>query len=80
MLVKRGVAILYDVELCYRAGLKVALSIRANMNNEIVYVESGKYPLHCHVKKVQLKFWLYVKKYISDFPDAALSKARLFQS
>ena len=54
--------------------MKVALSIRANMNNEIVYVESVKYPLHCRVKKVHLKFWLYVKKYVSDFPDAALSK------
>ena len=59
--------------MCYRSSLKTALSITDNINNEIIYVESGKYPLACKIKKLQLKFWIYVQKYIQDFPEAALS-------
>ena len=34
-----------DVEPCYRSGLKTALNVRVNHNDEIVYIESGKWPL-----------------------------------
>ena len=34
-----------EAELCYRSGLKTALNVRQNVNNEIVYIESGKWPL-----------------------------------
>ena len=61
-------------EVCYRGGLKVAMNIRDNINNEIVYIESGKYPLACRIKKAQLKFWSHVTKYVQEFPEAALSK------
>ena len=37
-------------ELCYRSGIKVALDVRQNLNNEITYIESGKFPLECKVK------------------------------
>ena len=63
-----------EADLCYRSGLRTALSIRQNTNTEIVFIETGKYPLHCRVQKSQIKFWLYVLRYINDFPEAALSK------
>ena len=31
-----------DVELVYRCGLRAALGVRANTNNEIIYVESNR--------------------------------------
>ena len=60
--------------MCYRSGLKTALGVRNNTNTEIIHFESGKFPLHCRVIKSQLKFWQYVTNYMSEFPDAALSK------
>ena len=35
----------HDVELVYRLGIKIALGVRHNINNEIVYVEANRYPL-----------------------------------
>ena len=64
-----------DVEQPYRSGLKIALNVRQNLNTEIVYVESGKFPLRGKVQSTQLKFWLFIKnKYIVDFPESALAK------
>ena len=63
-----------EADLCYRSGLKTALSVRKNTNNEIIYIETGKFPLHCRIQKLQIKFWLYVVRYIAEFPDSALSK------
>ena len=63
-----------EADLCYRSGLKAALSVRQNTNNEIVFIESGKFPLHCRVQKSQVKFWLYIKRYIVEFPESALNK------
>ena len=31
-----------DVELCYRSGLKTALNVPQNLNDEMVYIETGK--------------------------------------
>ena len=55
-------------------GLRTALSIRQNTNTKIVFIETGRYPLHCRVHKLQIKFWLYVLTYIGDNLDSALSK------
>ena len=44
------------------------------MNNEIIHLESGKWPTSLRVKKAQLKFWIYLQEYKDKFPDAALSK------
>ena len=60
--------------MCYRSGLKTTLNVRQNLNNEIVYIESGKWPLCPRIKKAQLKFWLYVGEYTSFYPDSALAK------
>ena len=38
-----------EVDVIYRTGIKTALSIRDNINNEIVYTESGLFPAECIV-------------------------------
>lgn len=63
-----------EADLCYRTGLKTAISVRKNTCNEIVYIESGKFPLSCRIIKSQLKFWLFIKKYVNDHPSAALTR------
>ena len=64
-----------DVEQCYRSGLKIALNVRQNLNSEIVHVETGKFPLCGRIKRLQLKFWLFVtNKYIVEYPESALAK------
>ena len=63
-----------DVERCYRAGLKTALNVRQNLNNEIVHIESGKLPLRARIKSMQLKFWVQAKDYVTDNPHSALAK------
>ena len=37
------------LETCYRKAIKYALSVRPSVNNEIVYIESGQYPLVCDI-------------------------------
>ena len=59
-------------EVIYRNGLRTALGLRSNVNNEILYVESGKYPLRWRILKQQLKFWLSVQNYCEKSPDSAL--------
>ena len=61
-----------EVEVIYRNGLRTALGLRTNVNNEIIYTESGKYPLKCRILKQQLKFWLAVQNYCEQSPDSAL--------
>ena len=63
-----------EVERCYRAGLKTALNVRQNLNNEIVHIESGKLPLRARIKSAQLKFWLQMKEYVVENPQSALAK------
>ena len=50
------------IDTVYIQGLKTALSIRHSVNNEIVYVESDRYPLTIRIKKQQLKFWLSLQE------------------
>ena len=63
-----------DVEIIYRSGIKVALGIRCGTNNEIVYIESGKYPLESKIKRLQYKFWSYINSYSHLNPDSAIAK------
>ena len=63
-----------EANLCYKLGLPTALSIRQNTNTEIFFIETGRYPLHCRVHKLQIKLWLHVHTYIGDNLDSALSK------
>ena len=50
------------LEVAYRMAIKTALSIRTNTCNEIVYIESGLYPLEIIIKKRQLSFWLSIQQ------------------
>ena len=34
--------------------------------HEIIYIETGKYPLHCRVVIAQSKFWVYINEYIAE--------------
>ena len=62
------------VEQPYRSGLKTALNVRVNVNNEIVYVETGRWPLNARIKKAQLKFWLFLNSYKLNHPFSAVAK------
>ena len=61
-----------QVEVIYRNGLRTVLGVRPNINNEIIYVESNRFPLKCKIKRQQLKFWTHVKEYIDKNPGSAL--------
>ena len=63
-----------EADVCYRSGLKTALHVRQNVNNEIIYIETGKWPVTSRVKKAQLKFWLFLQDYQEKYPDAAVTK------
>ena len=63
-----------DIKLCYRSGLKTALNVRQNINDEIVYIEFWKWPLSARIKKSQLKFWKSVNEYVLNYPESALAK------
>ena len=45
-----------EAEEIYRNGLHTALGARSNLNNEIIYIESGKYPLKSRIMTQKLKF------------------------
>ena len=62
------------LEVLYRQGLKTAMSIRKTVNNEIVYIESGEFPLYMRVAKQQLKFWKSIQKLKEEKPDHYISK------
>ena len=61
-----------NIETLYRQGLRTALGVRQSVNNEIIYIETDKFPMKCRIMKQQLKFWLIVKEYINNNPDSAL--------
>ena len=61
-----------EVEVIYTSGLRTALGIRTNINNEIVYIESNRFPLKCRIERQQLKFWIGVKEYTNKNPNSAL--------
>ena len=44
------------------------------MNNEIVYIESGHYPLSCEIHSRQLIFWLKIKNYLQSNDKSYLNK------
>ena len=69
-----GVGQVKSVETAFRQGLKAALSVRDSVNNEIVYAETGEYPLEVRISKQQLKFWLSMKDIAQENPDHYLAK------
>ena len=62
------------LEAIYRQGLKTALSVRNNVNNEIVYTETGTLPLEVRITPQQLKFWLSINKIVQETPDHYIAK------
>ena len=63
-----------EVETMYRQGIKCALSVRESVNNEIVYLESGEFPLENRIAASQLKFWLSIRLLQQEKPDHYISK------
>ena len=63
-----------SIETLVRLGIKSALSIRKNTPNEIVYIESGMFPIECGIRKQQLKFWLNMEEQLQNRPNAPLSR------
>ena len=61
------------IETLHRKALRTALSIRDSVNNEIVYVESGQYPLSCTIQARQLKFWLKMIQFMNNNDESYLS-------
>ena len=62
------------VESLYRQALKTALSVRNSVNNEIVYVESGEYPLEVRIAQQQIKFWSSMQMLSTTNPSHYISK------
>ena len=58
----------------YRQGLKTALSIRSCINNEIVYIESGQWPMQVRITKRQLKFWKSIQDITNVYNEHYISK------
>ena len=69
-----GVAKVPRLESLFRQGLKIALSVRNNVNNEIVYTEAGENPLEHRITNQQLKFWIGMKELTNSNPDHYISK------
>ena len=67
---------LKNAETAFRQGIKAALSIiRDCTNNEIVYIESGEWPLEIRISKQQIKFWAAIQDIINTNPDHLYIKA-----
>ena len=64
----------HELEIVYRYGIETTLGIRQNVNNEITYIESNRFPLECKIRKNQIKFWINVIMYISEHPEASIAK------
>ena len=62
------------MESLYRKGIRYALSIRNNTNNEIVYLESSRVPLFIQIKKRQLQFWKTLQTSLNDTPGNPLKQ------
>ena len=54
------------IETLHRSGIRKALSVRNGINNEILYIGSGRYPLYIRIKKKQIKFWRSLSEFITD--------------
>ena len=68
-----GTSNVKPVEVTYRFGLKRALSLRENINTEILYTEADRCPLSTRISKQQLKFWLTLSTYLQENPEHPLT-------
>ena len=63
-----------DLDMLHRRSLRLALDVRPNINNEIIYLESGTYPLRCEIIPRQVKFWNALNNVIALNQDYYLTK------
>ena len=63
-----------DLEMLHRRSIRNALDVRGNTNNEIIYIESGRYPLKCEILPRQVKFWQSLIQLNEGNPDYYLGK------
>ena len=68
-----GTANVKPLEVAYRFGLKRALSLRENVNTEIVYVEADRCPISTRISKQQLNFWMKLNTYLQENPEHPLA-------
>ena len=62
-----------QLETLQRKALKLALSIRQNTPNEVVYIETGIIPLKPEIYKRQLKYYRKLKSMVADNPYSDIS-------
>ena len=63
-----------NIECLYRQGLKLALSVRTTVSNEIIYIESGQMPHLVRISKQQMKFWNSIQNIIQNQPEHYITK------
>ena len=63
-----------NIEVLQRTALKIALNIKKNTSNEILYIESGFKPLKASIYKRQLKFYRKFKSDCASDPLSSISK------
>ena len=68
-----GTADVKTLEVAYRFGLKRALSLRENINTEILYVEADKCPISTRISKQQLNFWIKLTNYLQENQEHPLA-------
>ena len=69
-----GMSTLKNAETAFRHGLKSALSVRDCTNNEIVYIESGEWPLEMRIIKQQMKFWTAIEEIMNSDQEHYITK------
>ena len=62
------------LESIYHMGLKRALSIRVTTNDDITYIDAGRFPLLMTIRKQQLKFWNTLMSQVERDPTTLLAK------
>ena len=62
-----------SVERLHRKACKIALGVRENTPNNIVYIETGQKPLTAAIKARQFDFWLGIQKDMSNHPDSPIT-------
>ena len=55
-------------------GTQVSISVRDGTNNEIVYIESGEWPLEIRIAKQQMKFWIAIENIMNSDPNHYITK------
>ena len=63
-----------SIEIIHRSGIIYTLSIRPTINNELIHIDSGCFPLFISIRKLQLKFWTNIYQIAQESPDNPIRK------